>query len=199
MQHSKKDTLTRLLKNPLVASVRNDEGLDAVINCSAKVVFLLSCNILNVSEYCQRISDSGKEVFVHIDLVDGLASVPVSVDFIAQKTCASGILTTHTNMIKRAKELGLLPVYRIFLLDGVALQRAKRNITSNRPDFLEMLPGMMPSIVKQLTGYSSVPIIAGGLLTTETDIRAALQAGAIAVSTTNPDLWGDLGLEAHAE
>ena len=45
MQHSKKDTLTRLLKNPLVASVRNDEGLDAVINCSAKVVFLLSCKI----------------------------------------------------------------------------------------------------------------------------------------------------------
>lgn len=40
MQHSKKDTLTRLSKNPLVASVRNDEGLDAVINCSAKVVFL---------------------------------------------------------------------------------------------------------------------------------------------------------------
>ena len=199
MQHSKKATLTRLLENPLVASVRNDEGLDAVINCNAKVVFLLSCNILNVSEYCQRISDSGKEVFVHIDLVDGLASVPISVDFIAQKTCASGILTTHTNMIKRAKELGLLTVYRIFLLDGVALQRAKRNITSSRPDFLEMLPGMMPSIVKQLTGYSSVPIIAGGLLTTETDIRAALQAGAIAVSTTNPDLWGDLGLEPPAE
>ena len=57
----------------------------------------------------------------------------------------------------------------------------------------------MPSIVKQLTGYCSVPIIAGGLLTTEMDIRAALQAGAIAVSTTNPDLWGDLGLEAHAK
>ena len=49
---------------------------------------------------------------------------------------------------------------------------------------------MMPSIVKRLTDYSSIPVIAGGLLTQEADIKNALEAGAVGVSSTNPALWG---------
>ena len=40
--------------------------------------------------------------------------------------------------------------------------------------------------VAQLTGK---PVIAGGLISDKEDVTAALSAGAVAVSTTNPAVW----------
>ena len=57
------------------------------------------------------------------------------------------------------------------------------------PDTLEILPGLMPGIIRRLCATVPVPIIAGGLLSEKSDIVSALSAGAMAVSTTNEALW----------
>ena len=58
-----------------------------------------------------------------------------------------------------------------------------------RPDFIEVLPGLMPKVIRKICRTSRIPIIAGGLITDKEDVVAALSAGAIAVSTTNQDVW----------
>lgn len=189
MKNLKKEALELLRSNPLIAAIRDENGFYAALESDIPVIFLLNSNILRLAQQCEQLAALGKKVFVHIDLVDGLSSVPVAVDFISQMTPAVGILTTHGGIIKRAAELDLLSIYRVFMLDGVALQRAKRNIDKTRPDFLEIMPGMMPTIIERLTAYTRIPVIAGGLLTQEIDIRNALKAGAVGVSSTNPALW----------
>jgi glycerol uptake operon antiterminator len=47
----------------------------------------------------------------------------------------------------------------------------------------------MPKLLKNLTKVSNVPVIAGGLISDEEDIQLSLESGAIAVSTTDQDLW----------
>ncbi len=56
-------------------------------------------------------------------------------------------------------------------------------------DFIEVLPGIMPKIIKHIAGQAAVPVIAGGLISEKEDVMRALDAGAIAISTTNQAVW----------
>lgn len=54
---------------------------------------------------------------------------------------------------------------------------------------IEILPGLMPKIIRRISRLVKVPVIAGGLISEKEDVVAALAAGATAVSTTNPSVW----------
>ena len=101
----------------------------------------------------------------------------------------SGIISTKPMMVKRAKELGLLTIQRFFIIDSIALENSKRQIEVYHPDCVEIMPGIMPKILKDIRSFVSVPVIAGGLLTEKKDVMSALSAGADAISTTNRNLW----------
>lgn len=57
------------------------------------------------------------------------------------------------------------------------------------PDFVEILPGILPRTITEISTQTPVPIIAGGLLRDKADVIAAMRAGAAAVSTLAPSLW----------
>lgn len=54
---------------------------------------------------------------------------------------------------------------------------------------MEVLPGLMPKIIRQLCRTTGKPVIAGGLISDKEDVTGALGAGAVAVSSTNPAVW----------
>ena len=54
---------------------------------------------------------------------------------------------------------------------------------------VELMPGVIPKILRRLCERVSVPVIAGGLIETKEEIIAAINAGAAAVSTTNQEVW----------
>ena len=54
---------------------------------------------------------------------------------------------------------------------------------------VEVLPGLMPKILRKICRTSRVPVIAGGLISDKEDVMGALGAGATAVSTTNQGVW----------
>jgi len=54
---------------------------------------------------------------------------------------------------------------------------------------VEILPGIMPRVITEISTRTRVPVIAGGLLRDKADVMAAMRAGASAVSTSAPELW----------
>ena len=58
-----------------------------------------------------------------------------------------------------------------------------------KPDFLEILPGTMPKIIRLLCSRVKTPVIASGLISDKEDVMAALSGGAVAVSSTNQVVW----------
>lgn len=185
----KTELLDLLDDGPVIASVKDDAGLTAAINSDVAVVFLLYGDVLSVRELVQRAHDAGKAVFVHIDLIEGLASREVSVDFVAKNTAADGVLSTKVALTRRAKELGLVAIQRFFLLDSMAISNIEKHLSPDCSDLIEILPGLMPKIIRRVCGISGKPVITGGLITDKEDVTSALSAGAVAVSTTNPDVW----------
>lgn len=90
--------------------------------------------------------------------------------------------------MKRAKELGLIAGVRSFVVDSMALSGAVSHLTSTKPDFLEIMPGLVYSVISELAKYN-IPIVAGGLIKTRDEILSALNAGASAISSTSPQTW----------
>ena len=185
----KEELLNLLEGGPVIASVKNDQGLDAALESDVPVIFLLYGDVLTVGELTRRAHEAGKVVFVHLDLVDGLASREICVDFIAHNTVADGVLSTKASMSRRAKELGLLSVQRFFLLDSMAIESIQKHHAQDTSDLIEVLPGLMPKIIRQVKETVNKPVIAGGLIRQKEDVTAALAAGAVAVSATSPEVW----------
>ena len=167
-----------LAGNPIIAAVKEPEGLDRALDSDCGVIFLLCGDICTIGPLAARVSGRGKALFIHADLVDGLAGREVAVDFIRENTGAAGIISTKPSLIRRAREVGLSTVQRFFLIDSLALHNV-----------VEILPGAMPKVLRQLTAFSPVPVIAGGLIHDKEDVIAALDAGAAAISSTDPAIW----------
>ncbi len=176
--------------NPVIAAVKDMDGLNACcLREEIKVVFILFGDICNIDFIVKQIKNSDKVAMVHIDLITGLAGKEVAVDFIKQHTKADGIISTKPMMIKRARELSLYTTLRVFVLDSMALENLEKQMNVARADTIEILPGLMPKVIKTVCRLVKVPVIAGGLISDKEDVVAALSAGAISVSTTNQKVW----------
>ena len=179
--------------NPVIAAVKSDAGLQAAVEMEEiQVIFVLYGDVCTIPEILERIKAAGKKAMVHIDLIAGLSAKEISVEFIARQTRADGIITTKPALVRRAKELGIFAVLRFFVIDSLALKNIENlemQCGTSRPDFIEVLPGVMPKVLGRIAKVSRIPMIAGGLITEKEEVIAALSAGAIAVSSTNQDVW----------
>lgn len=174
---------------PVVSAIKDMEGLKTALESDSRVVFILFGDICNISNIINQIKSKDKIAIIHIDLIDGLANRDIVVDFLKSNTKADGIISTKANIIKKAKEVGFITVQRCFILDSLSLETSKKYMNLGYADAIEILPGVMPKIIKQIVEISTLPIIAGGLIQDKEDIMLALQAGATAVSSTKKEIW----------
>ena len=174
---------------PVIAAAGDREGLARCCQSESGIVFILFGDVCTISEIVDHVKSAGKLAFVHMDLVNGLSSREISVDYIRKETNADGIISTKQPQIRRGKELGLYTVHRFFVIDSAAYENVEKCTKAIRPDCVELMPGVMPKVIRQTAETLSVPVIAGGLISDKEDIIAALDAGAASISTTKEELW----------
>ena len=188
-----REFINKIESNPIIAAVKDDEGLEVALTEDIEIIFVLYGDICSIPTIVDKIKKAGKVAMVHVDLITGLNnSKDVCLDFIKNNTKADGIITTKSNLIQHARELELNTVLRYFILDSLALQNIEKQARSPgiKPDIIEFLPGIvLPKMIKRINKVSRVPIIAGGLIADREDVMNALDAGALAISTTNHDVW----------
>ncbi len=188
-----RDFIEKLEANPVIAAIKDDQGLAHAIDTDCEIIFILYGDVCTIPKIVEQIKSAGKVAMVHIDLVAGLNNTKeISVDFIKNNTRADGIITTKGNLIGRAKELGLYTVLRYFVIDTMALVNIEKQDRHGivQPDVIEILPGIvLPKIIQRVNKVSKVPVLAGGLIADRDDVMNALNNGVLAVSTTNELVW----------
>ncbi len=178
---------------PVIAGINNDQLLQKCKTSPCEIVYILYGDICNISDIVDEVVAADKIAIVHLDLITGLASREVAVDFIKKYTKASGIITTKPHLINRGNELGFITIQRFFMLDRINYQNIKKHVKETSPDFVEMMPaGLTKMISYAIEEIGETPLIASGLVLDKADVLGALSAGAIAVSTTNTDIWNTL-------
>src|SRR5699024_4380299 len=150
-----------MVQSQIIASVKKEGDIDKACNSSVNIAFLLTGNLQTTKEYINRLKSVDKVTFVHIDFIEGLANTPSAIKYIAESWKPDGIISTKSNLIKNAKEEGLMTIQRIFLIDRNAMKRGIKIARGCKPDAIEVLPGIMPSIIGELTKLIHLPIIAG--------------------------------------
>lgn len=178
-----------LVDAPIIAAIKDESGLMDCLNSDCQVVFILYGNVCNIGNIVGKVKEKNKIAIVHMDLISGLSSKEIAVNFIKETTKADGVISTKPVIVRRAKELGLLTIQRFFIIDSIALENAKRQIEVYKPDCVEIMPGVMPKILRLMKEFVEVPVITGGLLTDKGDVITALSSGADAISTTKRELW----------
>lgn len=177
---------------PIIAAARHgDEFLEAV-RSPCDIVFWLSPNIMTLRSYLAKAralpGGDDKRIFIHIDMADGVGKDAAGLEYL-RYLGIDGIISTRGNLIKSARELGLMTVQRFFILDSRSVSTAFESIKSAKPDMIEIMPGLMTRQITHFAESSDVPVIAGGLIETKDDVIKALSAGASAISTSKAELW----------
>ncbi|MDY2939252.1 MAG: glycerol-3-phosphate responsive antiterminator [Fusicatenibacter sp.] len=176
--------------NPVIAAVKDEKMLSAACKLEEiQVIFLLLGDLGTLAGLVEQVKEAGKFPVVHLDLVTGLGTKEIAVDFVKTYTKADGIISTKPALVRRGKDLGMLSILRVFLLDSMAFGNLERQVSQARPDFIEILPGVMPKMIAKVRELVQVPVIAGGLISDREDVLTALDAGALCVSTTKNEIW----------
>ena len=174
-------------ENPVIAAVRSREEFDTAIESPVNNIFLLSCSIMDIKLYIDKANQKGKRIFVHLDMVDGLGKDAEALKFISRLS-PYGIISTRGNTIKTAKQYELVTVQRFFMVDGQSVDTALESVKVNKPSYVEIMPGVIPKLIKRFHD-NGIPVIAGGLISQENEAYDAINAGAIAISTSHRKFW----------
>ena len=130
-----------------------------------------------------------KKLFIHMDLIQGLQADKNGVEFVHGECHPHGILSTKPNVITAAKQKGMITIQRVFLLDSHSFKKSCALLAKIKPDYIELLPGVSTKLIKQFKKVIQIPVLAGGFIETMEEVEAALDAGAIAITTSRKELW----------
>ena len=143
---------------------------------------------MTINQSVREIHSAGKKAFIHVDFAEGVGKDKAGIEFLS-KQGVDGVLTTRTNIVRLAKEFNLITVQRFFLVDSHSLNTSVESIRISKPDIIELMPGIVTKKIREFSQIVDMPIVAGGIIETEQEVRAALEAGANVVSTGEAALW----------
>ncbi|HEY1845950.1 MAG TPA: glycerol-3-phosphate responsive antiterminator [Buttiauxella sp.] len=183
-------SLMPLLKqHPLIAAVKDNQSLQLALASDCKFISVLYGNICTITGIVQQIKKADKYAFVHVDLLEGTSNKEIVINFLKLVTTADGIISTKASMVKAARAQGFFAIHRLFIVDSISYHNIDKQVAQSNPDCIEILPGCMPKVMKWVTDKIDLPVIAGGLVCDAEDANNALNAGALAIATTNTGVW----------
>lgn len=174
---------------PIIASITEADQIPNAITSEVRRVTLMTGTVNNLKPIIEQLHDSGKQVFVHIEMVGGIGRDASSIQYLAEVFKVDGIVTTKSNAVAAAKQAGILSIQRFFAIDSSAVETAVRMIKTCDPDEVELMPGLMPRVIRDVKQKIKQPLIVGGLIRHDDEIRLALENGADFVSIGDSRFW----------
>ena len=176
-------------RNPIIAAVSNLDNLDIALDSPCEIIFLLTGNIFNLKEIATKVRSKNKDLYIHIESIDGFSKDTWGLEYIIKNIYPDGIITEKDNLIKLSKSMGVFTIQRFIVMDSNCLRDAIESIKRTRPNAIEILPGVMPKVIKKIIKDIKLPIISSGLISDKDDFKAVLDAGAIAISSSKKSIW----------
>ena len=78
----KKELKEALLDSPIIVAIKDDAGLQKCLQSDCRIIFILYGDICSIPDIVSTVKSAGKIAMVHIDLIAGLSSKEIAVDFI---------------------------------------------------------------------------------------------------------------------
>jgi glycerol uptake operon antiterminator len=178
-----------MMHQKILPASANMKEFECFLKSSYEIGVYLDMHIAQLKNIHLLAKQYGKKMIYHVDLIHGIKNDEYATEYICQEYKPYGLISTKSSVILKAKQKGVIAVQRIFLIDSHALEKSYKLVEKTRPDFIEVLPGAMPQMIKEVKERLETPIFAGGLIRTSEEVQNALDAGANAITTSKRELW----------
>lgn len=181
---------TVMMDKKIGATIRKVEDLNEAINHpNIGTIFLLGADINVLPSIVKKIHADNKVLLVHLDMLEGAGKDRAGIHLLARMGLR-GLVTTKPNLVKCASAEGMAVIQRLFVLDSESVRTGIKMASVVKPNAVEILPATVPQfVIQEMKDALGVPILGGGLLRTEEDVRLAISKGIDAVSTSLRHLW----------
>lgn len=173
----------------ILPAAKSMKQFEQILSSSYEYGVFLDTHIAQLKNIYKMANHHHKKMFLHADLVHGLKNDEYAAEYLCQEIKPYGIISTRGNMILKAKQKRVIAIQRVFMLDTIALEKSYALLQKTQPDYIEVLPGVVPHMIKEVIERTNIPVFAGGLIRTANDVEQALAAGATAVTTSNDQLF----------
>ena len=186
---------TVMLEKKIGATIRRVEDLnEAIHHPKIGTIFLLGADINILPSIIKKVHADQKVLLVHLDMLEGAGKDKAGIHLLARMGL-HGLVTTKPNLVKYASEEGMAVIQRLFVLDSESVKTGIKMASAVKPNAVEILPATVPRfVIQDMKDSLGIPVLGGGLLRTEEDVRLALSKGIDAVSTSLRHLW-DMNFE----
>ncbi len=176
----------------IIPASSNMKEFEAFLKSDYEIGVFLEVHISQLKHISLLAKKANKKMIYHVDLIQGLKSDDFGTEFICQEFKPYGVISTKSSVILKAKQKNVVAIQRVFLLDSHAIAKSLKLVQRTNPDYIEVLPGMMPWMITEIKDRINVPILAGGLIRTKEDVRKAIEAGATSITTSKKELWEEI-------
>lgn len=173
----------------IIPAAHQERDIEKIIALDGEYLVMLETHIAQLKSLVNLAKSANKKVILHADLINGLKNDDYGAEYLCQEIRPAGIVSTRSNVVIKAKQQHIIAIQRLFTIDSSAYTKGIAMIEKTNPDAIELLPGILPNQIARTKAMMNIPLIAGGLIETEEQVNAALENGAIAITTSNKKLW----------
>lgn len=173
----------------ILPSVRKLEDFEKMLKSPYEYGVLLEMHVSRLKAVYEMAHRYDKKMFLHMDLVQGLKNDEYATEYVCQELKPYGVISTKASVILKARQKKVKTMQRMFLLDSSSLEKSYQLMERTQPDYIEVLPGLMPKYIQEVKEKTGRLVFAGGLIDTVEEVEQAIEAGASSITTSNKDLW----------
>ena len=173
----------------VIPAISNHNELRAFLDHHLTYGILMNFQLAQLPDLVSQMKEKNKKVLIHSELIKGLSSDEYGAIYLIQTLKVDGIITSKPKVIEICKKRKVMGILRFFLKDSISLMQSLEVVQKTKPDYLEVLPALTIEIIPEIRQAVTCDILMGGLIRTKAQIEKCLEAGAIAVTTSNPKLW----------
>ncbi len=183
------DAFLRALRGmPCCAAITSQQHFEAALESRVRILFVLRADGLEIQPLVRRAHEAQKLVAVHLDLVDGIRTDRAGVSWLA-RAGVDALISSRGELMAAVRRERMVAIHRLLLVRTGLLDSGIAAVNRSHADIVEILPGVILPDVRALLPPLTMPLLAGGFIRTENEARAALAAGAVAVTTSTRELW----------
>ncbi len=173
----------------ILPAISSHQSLKKFLELPLTYGILMNFQLAQLDELVQLMKQKGKKVLIHAELIKGLSSDEYGAIYLIQKLKVDGIISSKPKVIEVCKKRNVIGIFRFFLKDSMSLEQSIELTRKVSPDYLEVLPATAVDIIGYLKNELTQPIMLGGLIQSEHQIRNCIKQGAVGVTTSNPEFW----------
>jgi len=173
----------------IIPAIPNHQALKKFIESGYTYGILMNFQLAQLKLLVDACHKANKKVLIHSELIKGLSHDEFGAIYLIQELQVDGLISSKPKVIELCKKRNVIGIFRFFLKDSISLEQSLAITKKIEPVYLEVLPAAGTRLIQFIKDQVNAEILMGGLIQNKEQIQQCISSGAIAVTTSNTDLW----------